>query len=68
MFRRLGQNSLFNLFIGVGFVVFGGLLLLSNYGVIPDIDWNRIWPLVLIILGLAFILRGYVPSQPGFWM
>ncbi|MBI4406377.1 hypothetical protein HY571_00500 [Candidatus Micrarchaeota archaeon] len=68
MFRRLGQNSLFNLSIGVGFVVFGTLLLLSNYGIIPNLDWNKIWPLVLIILGISFVLRSYMPPQPGYWM
>ena len=58
------RSSLFNLFLGLTLIVFGILFLLSNYGFIPVPEWNKIWPIVLIILGATFLLRGYLYQQP----
>jgi len=72
MFNSLAQSSLVNLFIGIVFVIFGALFLLSNYGIIPEVEWNKVWPLILVLLGLTFLLRGAgnfgSPRQPrGYW-
>ena len=58
------RSGLFNMFIGLTFIVFGLLFLLSNYGFIPVLEWNKIWPIVLIILGATFLLRGQFYQQP----
>ncbi len=61
--NSIARSTLFSLFVGVVLIVFGGLFLLSNYGVIPVIEWEKNWPLLVIILGLAFVLRNYFPSS-----
>jgi predicted membrane protein len=54
--RRSGR---FGLFAGVFFIVFGILFLLQNLGV-PYFDrvWD-FWPVILIVLGLGRIARGW---------
>lgn len=37
-------------------ILLGGVLLLSNLGLIQGSVWNMIWPLFLILLGLMFLL------------
>lgn len=38
-------------------IVVGFLFLMRNYGLLGGIEFNKLWPLVLIIFGLAIILR-----------
>ena len=38
---------------GIALIWVGALALLKNLGVIPVIDWNIIWPVVLIIAGTS---------------
>ncbi|MDP3741988.1 MAG: DUF5668 domain-containing protein [Candidatus Micrarchaeota archaeon] len=63
MFDLVRKSSLFHLALGLTLVVFGLLFLLSNYGVIPSVEWGKIWPIVLIILGLAFLIKGQMPQE-----
>ncbi|MFH0713077.1 MAG: DUF5668 domain-containing protein [Candidatus Micrarchaeota archaeon] len=63
MFGFLARSSLFNLFLGVTLIVFGLLFLLSNYNIIPAMEWNKVWPIILVILGATFLLRGQVGQQ-----
>jgi hypothetical protein len=42
---------------GVVLVVLGVLLLAANAGVFRFIDWNLLWPLIFIGLGLALLAR-----------
>jgi hypothetical protein len=42
---------------GVVLVVLGILLLSANVGFFNFIDWNLIWPLIVIVLGLALLAR-----------
>src|SRR5919204_6603034 len=42
---------------GVVLVVLGVLLLAANAGVLRFIDWNVLWPLIFIGLGLALLAR-----------
>jgi phage shock protein C len=37
-------------------IIIGFFFLMNNYGLL-DIDFEKLWPLVLIILGMAIILR-----------
>ncbi|MFH1247204.1 MAG: DUF5668 domain-containing protein [Candidatus Micrarchaeota archaeon] len=59
-FRR---NGLFHMFLGLTLLAFGLLFLLSNYGFIPSVEWNKIWPLILIILGIVFLIKGQMPQE-----
>lgn len=43
--------------IGVALVVIGAVFLLKNLGLIPGINWDLIWPLALLVLGVAMILK-----------
>ena len=44
------------MFIGILFVAFGVLLLLSEMGIIYGSVWNYLWPIALIALGIDFIV------------
>ncbi len=70
MLDFIGRSSTFNLFIGLSFIAFGALFLLSNYGFIPSVEWGKIWPLVLILMGFAFLLKGqmYVHERGRNWL
>ncbi len=35
----------------------GGLFLLSNFGIFDWLSWGRLWPLLLILLGVALLVR-----------
>lgn len=38
-------------------IIIGFLFLLNNYGILAPLDLQRLWPLILILFGLAIILR-----------
>ena len=42
---------------GLLLVLAGGLLLLSNLGLFNWLSWGRLWPILLIVLGGAILLR-----------
>jgi phage shock protein C len=42
---------------GVVLVVLGGVLLAGNLGLAPWLSWNLFWPGVLILVGVALLLR-----------
>jgi hypothetical protein len=44
---------------GIGLVLFGGLLLLQNFGLLPvGVNvWTIFWPLVLIFIGVRLLIR-----------
>jgi hypothetical protein len=63
--RQFGYRSLFwpILLIGVGTI-----WLLANLGILPDISWRfllRLWPLVLIIIGLDILIGRRSPVIGG---
>jgi len=58
MFSFIHRSSLFHLTLGLTLLVFGLLFLLSNYGFIPAVEWGKVWPVILIVLGLAFLMKG----------
>ena len=43
--------------IGAAFVVMGTVFLLKNLGIMPDIAWDIIWPIVLIVVGATMIFK-----------
>lgn len=42
---------------GLILVVIGTFWLLNNLGILTTNDWNLIWPLILIALGLSIIFK-----------
>lgn len=42
---------------GVVLVLVGGLLLAGNFGLFGWLSWGRLWPLVLVLLGVALLAR-----------
>ena len=51
-----------SLFWGGFLVIIGVLFLLANTGVLQNIEWNYIWPVFLIALGLWLILARIGPG------
>lgn len=43
-------------FIGVLLVGIGIIFLLQNTGYLPGDVWGKIWPLIVITVGLAFVI------------
>ncbi len=71
MLDFLNRSTHFNFFVGLTFIVFGLLFLLSNYGFIPAVEWNKVWPVILIILGATFLVKGQVykaKERPSNWL
>jgi uncharacterized integral membrane protein len=59
--------------VDAGALIFGAILLLvggyyllvNTFGVnLPDLDWDQIWPIALIVLGLAVVLKA-LQSRSG---
>jgi TRAP-type C4-dicarboxylate transport system permease small subunit len=59
--------------VDIGALIFGAILLLvggyyllvNTFGFqLPELDWDQIWPLALIALGLAVLARA-VASRTG---
>ncbi len=46
------------LIIGAVLIIIGAAILVDNYDLIPDFDFDRLWPAVLVIIGAAFIVSG----------
>ncbi len=43
--------------IGLMLLTFGLIFLLQNFNIFPFIDLSKLWPLILVILGLAILSR-----------
>jgi uncharacterized integral membrane protein len=59
--------------VDIGALIFGAILLLvggyyllvNTFGInLPDLDWDMIWPIALIALGLAVVARA-IASRSG---
>jgi len=44
--------------VGAVLIIIGAAILIDNLDLIPDFDFDRLWPLVLVIIGGAFIVSG----------
>ncbi|EHQ25290.1 PspC domain-containing protein [Mucilaginibacter paludis] len=53
---------------GIVLIMLGGYLLLEEYDIIPDLDFDKFWPVVLIVIGLVLMFgfwrRKPEPEQP----
>ena len=45
------------MFIGLIIIIIGIAFLLQNLGYISGVAWNIIWPAILIVIGIAILLK-----------
>ena len=50
------RKSNFSLVAGLVLIVLGGILLLDEYDVIPDWDFEHLWPVPLVAIGIMLVL------------
>lgn len=55
--------------IGAALVAFGGFFLLDNFDLLPDWEFDHIWPIVIIVAGLALVFsrRKEQPWEKADW-
>jgi phage shock protein C len=44
--------------IGAALIILGAIILIDNYDLFPDIDFETYWPLVLVVIGGGLIISG----------
>ncbi|MBL4677063.1 MAG: PspC domain-containing protein [Mucilaginibacter sp.] len=52
------KKSNFGVIFGAILIVLGGLFLLDNLDIMPDFDFEQLWPVILVVAGLAVIFTG----------
>lgn len=57
------KSSAGALIVGVVMVIFGSFFLLDEFDIIPDWDIERLWPVILVGIGILFIIKGQI-KQP----
>ena len=69
--RPVRAASAGGVILGFVFIVFGAMFLLNEYDLLPDLEYHKLWPLVLVVLGIAIIFgagkRKAVPDQFEDW-
>jgi phage shock protein C len=63
-FSKPKQKSNAGIIVGVVLIVVGAAILVDEYDLIPDFDFDRLWPAVLVIVGGALMLTGRKQQQP----
>jgi len=51
-------SSLIAIIFGVILIVVGGSILLDDFEILPDWDFGRLWPIILIVIGCAIMISG----------
>ena len=51
-------GSLVAIVFGVILIVIGGSILLDDFDILPDWDFERLWPIILIVVGCGIMLSG----------
>jgi phage shock protein C len=52
------QKSNAGIIVGVVLIVIGAAVLIDEYDLIPDFDFGRLWPIVLVLVGASLIVTG----------
>jgi len=52
------QKSNAGIIVGVVLIVIGAAVLIDEYDLIPDFDFGRLWPIVLVLVGASLIVSG----------
>jgi len=43
--------------LGAGLIIVGIIFLLKNLGIMPEIAWDLIWPIIFIVVGLTMVFK-----------
>jgi len=54
-YQPVKRKSNFSLIAGLLFIVLGAVLLLDEYNILPDFDFEHLWPVTIVVVGLALI-------------
>jgi len=52
------QKSNGGIIVGVVLIVIGAAVLVDEYDLIPDFDFGRLWPVILVLVGASLIVSG----------
>ncbi len=52
------QKSHAGIIVGVVLILIGAFILIDEYDLIPDFDFDKLWPIVLVVVGGALIASG----------
>jgi phage shock protein C len=52
------RKSNFSLVAGLVLIFLGGILLLDEYDIIPDWDFEHLWPVPLVVIGIVLLFTG----------
>jgi phage shock protein PspC (stress-responsive transcriptional regulator) len=52
------STSLVAIVFGVVLIMIGGSILLNDFDILPDWDFERLWPVILIVVGCAIMISG----------
>jgi phage shock protein C len=52
------KRSNAGIIVGAILIFIGAIILADEYNFIPDFDWDKLWPVVLVIVGGAIIVSG----------
>jgi len=55
------------MFIGLVLLVVGAVALAVKLGWVQGSIWGWVWPILLILLGLTWFLRGVFPGRQRTW-
>src|SRR6185312_4176216 len=52
------QRSNAGIIIGMVLIILGAIILIDEFDLIPDFDFGRLWPVILLFVGAALIVSG----------
>jgi phage shock protein PspC (stress-responsive transcriptional regulator) len=58
------STSIVAIIFGVILIIVGGTILLDNFDILPDWDFGKLWPIVLITVGCVLMLSGDKKKAP----
>ena len=61
--RNPSKSNLARDVLGAGLTVVGMIILLHKLGVIGAIRWDIVWPVAIVLLGIAFLLPSVIKSR-----
>ena len=43
--------------LGIALIVIGAIFLMKNLGLIPGVNWDIVWPLAILVIGVAMVFK-----------
>lgn len=56
-------NQCHHLWLGLVAFVIGAVILLQKFDIVPETTWGWLWPSILVVMGLKFMLWGNCSSS-----